>query len=950
MTTQIRFQPTLFIFLGTSSGQIGWRVKKLLHQAYGDVPVLRFLWMDIDTDIDPMAKPWFSTAERVELSGLNPAAVIRNIDNYPTIKAWWPGADVPAGMLAGGGSPLQMRLVARLALFRMFNERTRGAAFIDKLNAAAEAMFEIENIRATEAKSTDAMKYSVEQGCRVVLVFSPGGGTGSAMSFDVAYLMRKLLEDKNPTVISIGVLPPVIDKAIKNETRTQKEKIRANTYAWFKEDTALSVNPYWDVTYPEGAPVEVSAPPFDYRFVLDIGNQAGYRLNATDDIYAMIAQAIFLDTGSSIAGAMRGFTANVAALGDYFEGMRRAFSSLAAASLIFPKERLLNYCSYRLAGALLAQGWMGEPDPHQVVISASTLLAQLRLRDIDLLADMLESAKIKMQYEPSIHKTDSVAAAVSQVDAQEAQNQAARRSEKEKIGAFSQAHLAEFKTAFDQEVAIIIAKWGLKFALTVLDRLLEPAPTGMIEPNITCLDGFKARITQQGCSEVDLDMARKDFEKARDALRRLDDGPEDVLERVVNFNGWKKKFSLFKRDCLAAMARINETTLQLAAQQQSAGIYDQLAALAISLKSSLNSTATNVNILAENLDNAAKKMASKEEAKSQGYEFMQEIEVDFAEYYTDHSRQINASTVFQGMIPTRAMASYRAMSNWLNEEIKTASLEYAERFFVDHLEATSLLSVLKTIADKQGIEPQKFIEEKLDHLVEYCHPFWQYDPNRGLHDMEGKSIIGIEDENSSLIPASYRNGSQYEIKTTGFRDRVDVVRIHHGLPAFLLRGMDEYKVIYDQRRKGKDPLHVIPGMEFAPDIMPEKGKKNREMFAIAMAFDYLVQAGSWYYFDPEKAYLSHKIQPGREYRLAQGREKSEEVFSHREEWARKVEQMVESEVRQMGNDAAIKKLDEAIETHRVSISKMTSDDTLRKQFEKEIHAFKRMQRELGKIG
>ena len=166
--------------------------------------------------------------------------------------------------------------------------------------------------------------------------------------------------------------------------------------------------------------------------------------------------------------------------------------------------------------------------------------------------------------------------------------------------------------------------------------------------------------------------------------------------------------------------------------------------------------------------------------------------------------------------------------------------------------------------------------------------------------------------------------------------------------------MDEYRVIYEEKRKGtgkgKDPLHVIPGMEFAPDLMPEQGKKNREYFATSLAFGYIVQAGTWYYFDPERGYLAHKIQPGREYRLAQGREKAEDVFAHREDWVHKVEQSMEAEVRQTGNDAAIRKLDEAIESHRIALAKMSTDDTLRKQFEKEINAFKKMQRELGKIG
>lgn len=174
MTTQIRFQPTLFIFLGTSAGQVGWRLKKLLQRAFGAIPVLRFLWIDIDTDIDPLARPWFSNQERVELSGLNPASVIKNINNYPSVKSWWPEtANVRAGMLTGGGAPQQMRLVGRLALFRMFNDRTRDMAFIDRLRAATEALFEIENIRATEAKSNQQINFSVENACRVVLVFRP---------------------------------------------------------------------------------------------------------------------------------------------------------------------------------------------------------------------------------------------------------------------------------------------------------------------------------------------------------------------------------------------------------------------------------------------------------------------------------------------------------------------------------------------------------------------------------------------------------------------------------------------------------------------------------------------------------------------------------------------------------------------------------------------------------
>lgn len=952
LATHVRFQPTLFIYLGTSAGQIGYRVKKLLERAYGNVPVLRTLWVDIDTDIDPLAQPWFSAAERVELSGLNPAAVIKNIDNYPTIKEWWPDTtQLKAGMLAGGGSPQQMRLVGRLALFRMFNDRTRGIALIDRLKEAVEALFEIENIRATEAKSTEEMMYHVEQGCRVILVFSPSGGTGGAMGFDFAYLCRHLLAGKNPTIINISILPPVIDKAIQSETQTQKEKVRANTYAWFKEENFLSENPYWNVQYPEGAPVDVAAPPFDYRFVVDIENQKGYRLNSTDDVFNMIAQSIFLDTGSSIAGVMRGFTTNVTALKEQFEGMLRSFSSLAAASLVYPKDRLLEYCANRLGRSLLMEGLLGVANEHQVNVDTATLLSGLHLHDTDLIGGLLADVLVKMHYEPAIHKADSVAAAVAQVDAQESQNQAARKAEVEKLSKVSPELLASLLNGLDREITRIAATKGFTFAQAVLGKLLEPAPTGMIESNVISLDGFKTRILQQGVSEADLQMAKKEYEKAREALKRLDDGPEDVFERTFFASGWKKKFTLYKREALTAMGKINEVTLQLAAQQHASRIYEQLASSASNLNARLASAVASTNIASGKLQGAADKLSSQAEAQANSYEFLQEIDVDFADYYWEHATSIDAKSVFQSMIPTRVISNVDGLVLWTVDEVRPAALEYARQFFRADLDATSLLSTLKGMAEKRGIEPQALIEAQLDQLVEYCQPFWQYDQDRGLSNLEGKSILGVEDENSPLIPSSYRNGSLYEIKTTGFRDRIDLVRIQHGLPAFLIRGMDEYRGIYEKKRKGIDPLHVLPGMEFSHDLMPERGQRGRDMFAIALAFGYIVQVGSWYYFDSDRGYASHKVQPSREYRLVQGREKSEEVFSHREVWVRKVDQAVEAEVRSMGNDAAISRLDQAIENHMAAIARMpASDESLRKQFEKEINAYKAMQHRLGKIG
>ena len=121
MTNEIRFEPTLFLFLGTSSGQIGWRLKDLIRRAYGDIPILRFLWVDADSTVDPHVASWFKNGERAELVGFNGDAVLAHLGNFPSIETWWPrDSRLKAGYVNRGAG--QMRPVGRLALFRMYND------------------------------------------------------------------------------------------------------------------------------------------------------------------------------------------------------------------------------------------------------------------------------------------------------------------------------------------------------------------------------------------------------------------------------------------------------------------------------------------------------------------------------------------------------------------------------------------------------------------------------------------------------------------------------------------------------------------------------------------------------------------------------------------------------------------------------------------------------------
>lgn len=545
-----------------------------------------------------------------------------------------------------------------------------------------------------------------------------------------------------------------------------------------------------------------------------------------------------------------------------------------------------------------------------------------------------------MQYEANILKAGDVNTADAAIRTQETQNEAAREAAKRQVQENGKKLLADLTSRLEQEIVRIAAMKGVKFALTVIQRLQDAATGGMADMQATSLSGLAARLISTGRSETELKKWKDELQNDLVALKKLDDDPLDAIERKINAKGWNKKFSLFTRECVQDMTEINNITLQVEAQNQARAIYDQLAGLLGGLQTRLGSCETQIGQIARDLEPQYLKMGGKLEAAASGYELLREIEMDFSAYYQEHASHINPATAFQTMIPLQASKNLEAFSTWIGDNLAREVVSHSASFFKETLEKTSLLTMLQDLALKQGKNPQKYIEQQLESLIAYCHPFWVYYKDRGLDDLEGHSIIGVEDEDTPLLPETYRGSGLYEVKTTGFRDRIDVVRVQHGMPAFLLQGMEEYRVVYEEKRKGMDPLHILPGMEDAPDLLPQEGKANFEMFAVAFAFGYIVQASTWFYYDPEKEKKLKNISPDKKFRLAQGRGKAAVEFSKKEAWVRAVEEKVNVEIGDMGNLKAKELLDQWIADLEALLAQTKADDISRKQYQEEIKAIR----------
>ena len=157
--------------------------------------------------------------------------------------------------------------------------------------------------------------------------------------------------------------------------------------------------------------------------------------------------------------------------------------------------------------------------------------------------------------------------------------------------------------------------------------------------------------------------------------------------------------------------------------------------------------------------------------------------------------------------------------------------------------------------------------------------------------------------------------------------------------------MDHFKKIYLQRRSDSDPLHVLPGMDQAPDVMPDKDQGKRGTFAIGLLTGHIVKSGTFYYYDPERGSKLHQIPPDKNLKLAQGRDKAEDAFIRNDNWVKHVENEVDNWTRQIGNQAAIQFIEQGIEERRKSMGRV-KDENLRAQLEKEIRALRSRQQQL----
>ena len=360
------FQPTLVIGVGGTGKGIILALKKMIAEnspkGMGDYPLLKFLSIDTDTSL-PTVNTTIQTIKASELT-LNKSKetfslhadfnTVPDLRNFPDIASWFPASLkhnlTPAELEKGAG---QRKPIGR------FSFAWNADSLKPRLEQALRNPVDVETAKQWGIGESNLAKFT-----NVFICGSICGGTGAGTFLDMAYLIRNIASHiANRSIYIYGMLALAsIFEGIQGDAN-----IKPNCYASLVELDHF-MNPYtygneyrrfypayknigpkqWD--YSKSA----ENGPFDFPFVFDKTNSAGFSLNSSKAFSEMVARFIYLLTGHEVAEQWQSMDNNVRKLLDVSYNKQllqkpNNYRSMGTFSVMFPRRMAIQMCAYKLA-------------------------------------------------------------------------------------------------------------------------------------------------------------------------------------------------------------------------------------------------------------------------------------------------------------------------------------------------------------------------------------------------------------------------------------------------------------------------------------------------------------------------------------------------------------------------------------------------------------------------
>ena len=339
-------KPVLLIGLGGTGSEIVAKIYHAIPENEKEKVVVHIF----DTDVNAVAKLNLKATDRTIISSdlTVEKCLLKDYIKRSNASAWFPVEHPSILKTKFSDGAGQIRVVSRLSYLDAIGSK--------KLVELEKKLGEFYQINGSDYDDV-----------RVMIVCSIAGGTGSGIFLQTGLFIKDYFESRGKGVKTRGafLLPDIF---VKNGISPGRlNNMYANGYACLKEldaiikstmGTSEENNVNIQLAYkPEMADEKVTLNPYDCVFLYDYENIDGKHLVDLDAYKDQIAKTLYLQLFSDIAGASDSDEINM--IINIVENDGRArYASSGVATLEYPYDEVVRYCTNRLASEKIGKDWL----------------------------------------------------------------------------------------------------------------------------------------------------------------------------------------------------------------------------------------------------------------------------------------------------------------------------------------------------------------------------------------------------------------------------------------------------------------------------------------------------------------------------------------------------------------------------------------------------------------
>lgn len=857
---------SIMVGLGGTGRDAVLTVKRKLREVYGDIPpTIKFLVFDTTLPTYAPDSERLEGGEFVPIQVEDAAGLIRT---QPDIRKWFPDHGVPIRSAIDGAG--QIRGVGRMALFA--NSKS-------VLSAIRNVVGKVRDFSVGRIQND---KYEVMgKHISINIVTSLGGGTGSGIFLDVAFLFRNSGLDDNDKIVGYLLLPSIF------KWHPFTDNVEPNSYAALKELEYFMCLEGQSINQKYGfgdEQIRLDRAPFNVVYLLDNINRQNTEYREIEDLTGFLGTGLFLSCGAlakNSSDTLDNATSVLSGL-KKIRGKRPLFSSFGVSEVFYDGKRIADLVSREIALKLI-NIYNGEVDL-DVTNEVESLIDVMSIRedrDTDNVIDaIIPPTKLRAFEMPDARK--GAAQRIIEIKtmyinrAEEETLQLANRN----FDVLLQEKLKALRTELEERIN---SAYGITHAEKFINILAGR------------LDAFKAMMLEE----------RNEYEaKRKKSQAKYDILVEDIKKAEAKMLGTSKAVqeacANYQRNVLNEVTELKEKKRR----ERGADFFTNLVAELKGWQTRVSEIKGHLSKLTQSMSNDVQRaQGKKHEIKA--------FVIDLDDYLLSKTE---TGTVDLSDFVSWLKNSGRSATEWSDlqtSDVEKIILEYCrEQKAVKQLVETNIEKELRKL-------PEAELESIICHLDEMAVPLWQYSVE-ARNSTQTIYMFGVPDTDETImrdknllnkLTGSIENPS---CVATGDPHRIIFFKTEVAVPGFTVHRMAKFREDYLDENAPFN-YHTDKNMEANfPDLFPEsEDEQGRRYWSIALApedlgFGFVRKQGPHYYAKSESM-----GNPVDKYfvKLAQGRKEAMKMFLSNVDLIREIRDSVDAQVRRLGNETVASNLE-----------------------------------------